>query len=350
MILVGEIGATKCHLALYESGQDFSSPKYKLSEIKSEKYDSLGKLIDDFLKQAKDKGIEKPVFTACFGMAGFVDEEQRCRLSNSNWPLITADDLQKEKQLSKAAVTLLNDVKAIGVGISRLTENDVIDINEKNSSPKEGSRALIYAPGPGLGAGNLYSDYGDYRPLPSELGHAGFVSTSDEVDELVKFLRKKYSCSRVTIEQVVSWSGLTGVYQFLKDNRRAKESPDLKRQLSGKDDEGAARVIIEAALVNKDVLCEKALKWFVSLFGAIVGDTSLYLLTENGVYISGELALATLAKSPEYDAVFVEAFKAKEEKGGDRKWCEHNANIQIKIIKRQDMVLLGAYTQAQSVI
>jgi len=346
MILVGEIGADKCHLALYESGQDFSSPKYKLSEIRSEKYGSLGALINNFLKQAK---VEESVFTACFGMAGFVDEEQRCQLSNSNWSLITADDLQSQL-LSKAAVTLLNDVKAIGVGISRLTENDITDINFENPSPKEGSRALIYAPGPGLGAGNLYSDYGDYRPLPSELGHAGFASTSEEVDELVKFLRKKYSCSRVTIEQVVSWSGLTGVYQFIKNSRRAKESSDIKRQLSNKDDEGAARIIIEAALANQDVLCEKALKLFLSNFGAVVGDIAIYLLTENGVYISGELASATLAQKPEYDAVFMEGFTAKEEKGGDQKWCEHNANIPINIIKRRDMVLLGAYTQAQPII
>ncbi len=97
--------------------------------------------------------MEEAIYNACFGMAGFVDEaNQTCKISNLKWPLITADNLQN--LFPRASFTLINEVKAMGFGISQITEDEVIDIN-RNSSPKEGDRALIYAQGPGLGAASV---------------------------------------------------------------------------------------------------------------------------------------------------------------------------------------------------
>jgi glucokinase len=344
MILAGEIGATNSHLAIFEhEHNNFDEPKFKTTK-QSQDYPSLENLISEVLEEAQTK---EPIYNACFGMAGFVDEaNQTCKISNSKWSLITANNLQKQGLLPRASITLLNDVKAMGFGISKLTEKDVIDINP-NSSPKEGDRALIYAPGPGLGAARLYSDYGNFLPLASEVGHAGIAaSNSDEnyKKNLLEYLHK--TSSHISSEQLLSWTGLRNIYQFFEQNQPEEESVNL----NDKNEEDSAKLIINNALNNKNVLCQQALKLFVSIFGAEAGNLALSFLASDGIYISGELALETLGKSSEYNEVFMEAFKAKEEIGGDKKWCEHNANIPVKIIKRQNMVLLGAYVQAQPLI
>jgi len=135
---------------------------------------------------------------------------------------------------------------------------------------------------------------------------------------------------------------LVNIHKFFEKNS--------KFATSNRQDEDAAKEIINAALAKQDTSCQKALKLFVSIFGAEAGNLALSFLASNGIYISGELALATLGKLPEYDNAFMKAFTAKEEKGGEQKWCEHNASIPVKIIQRQDMVLLGAYVRAQPVV
>jgi glucokinase len=335
MILVGEIGATNSHLAIFEHEQNnFDKPKFKATK-QSQAYPSLENLISEFLQEAKTK---EPIFNACFGMAGFVDEvNQTCQISNSKWPLITENHLQQQDLLSRASISLLNDVKAMGFGISKLTEEDVIEINS-NSYPKEGDRALIYAPGPGLGAARLYSDFGSFVPLASEVGHAGIAApSSDEKDKknLLEYLHK--ISSHISSEQLLSWSGFVNIYQFFaKDNKLTTDQTDEE--------------LAKDILAKNDASCQNALKLFASIFGAEAGNIALSFLASDGIYISGELALATLGKSPEYQNIFMEAFTAKEEKGGEQKWCEHNSNIPVKIINRTDMVLLGAYVRAQPVI
>ncbi len=54
-------------------------------------------------------------------------------------------------------------------------------------------------------------------------------------------------------------------------------------------------------LNNKNALCQQTLKLFASIFGAEAGNIALSFLTSDGIYISGELALAVLGKSPDYD-------------------------------------------------
>ena len=80
MILAGEIGAEKTHLAIFEHNRDDFSSKFQ-KQMDSKSYSSLENLIGKFLEEAK---IEESIYNACFGMAGFVDEaNQTCQLSNS---------------------------------------------------------------------------------------------------------------------------------------------------------------------------------------------------------------------------------------------------------------------------
>lgn len=336
MILAGEIGEKNCHLAIFDEQDNFEQSKFETTK-NSQNYASLEDLIRKFLAEAQ---INEPIYHACFGMAGFVDEvNQTCKITNSNWPLIEANNLQQQELLPRADITLLNDVKAMGFGISMLTENDFIEINS-NPSPTAGDRALIYAPGPGLGAARLYLDFDIFKPLPSETGHTNItMPRSDELEKkkFLEYLLEFKESPRIYLEQVLSWSGFVNIYQFFaKDNKLT----------TNQTDEELAKDI----LAKNDASCQNALKLFASIFGAEAGNIALSFLASDGIYISGELALATLGKSPEYQNIFMEAFTAKEEKGGEQKWCEHNSNIPVKIINRTDMVLLGAYVRAQPVI
>jgi glucokinase len=268
----------------------------------------LEDLIGDFLVESK---IKEPIYNACFGMAGFVDEaNQTCKITNSNWPLIEANNLQQQELLPRADITLLNDVKAMGFGISMLTENDLIEINS-NPSPTAGDSALIYAPGSGLGAARLYLDFDTFKPLPSETGHTNItMPRSDETEKkkFLEYLLELNESPRIYLEQVLSWSGFVNIYQFFaKDNKLTTDQTDEE--------------LAKDILAKNDASCQNTLKLFASIFGAEAGNIALSFLASDGIYISGELALATLGKSPEYQNIFMEAFTAKEEKGGEQKWC-----------------------------
>ena len=83
MILAGDVGGTKVHLALYDFAQG------KLVHVRDEKYpahefDGLGEVVMNFLTAGTQTGSQ--VTAACFGVPGPV-REGRLKLTNLPWEL-----------------------------------------------------------------------------------------------------------------------------------------------------------------------------------------------------------------------------------------------------------------------
>src|ERR1700730_9970373 len=200
MILAGEIGATRTRLAAFESeGNQLQCAVEKT--YMSQQRDGLTGILAEFIKT---EGI--PVHSACVGVAGPV-RAGRSKISNLPWVI---DSRELAKQLKLNSVGLLNDLEAYAYGIDALDDKDFITLNE-GSEDAEGNRAVVSAR-TGLGVAGLYWDGRRHHPFACEGGHTNFAPRNDLEDELLRYLRTKYT--RVSYERIASGPGIKNIYDF----------------------------------------------------------------------------------------------------------------------------------------
>ena len=322
MILAGDVGGTKVHLALY----DFINGKleYKRDErYPAKNYAGLQEIVREFL------GAEK-VTSACFGVPGPV-RDGRLRLTNLPW---TLDSRELSNELGIQYVFLINDLEANGYGIAELQPNQIYTLSEGDAS-QTGNRALIAA-GTGLGEGILIWNGRSHTPYPSEGGHADFAPRNEDEIDLLRFLKQKYN-GRISFERVVSGMGLTNVYEFLREVRGIEEPTWLAERMANEDPNA---VITELAMAARSEICEKALDMFVSAYGAESANLALKVLSVGGFYVGGGIAPRIIEKLK--DGSFMRAFTDKG------RLSQLLVNMQVRVILESRAALLGAAAYAEA--
>jgi glucokinase len=322
MILAGDVGGTKVHLALY----DFTNGELKPSrdqQYPAKEYSGLEEIVREFI-------VTEKVTAACFGVPGPV-REGRLRLTNLPW---TLDSRELAANLKIDYVFLINDLQANGYGIAELSADQVYTLSEGDAR-QIGNRALISA-GTGLGEALLIWDGRDYVPYPSEGGHSDFAPRNEDEIDLLRFLRQKYN-GRISFERVVSGQGITNCYEFLREVRGVEEPPSLAARMASEDPNA---VITELALAAKSEICEKALDLFVSAYGAEAGNLALKVLSVGGLYVGGGIAPRILEKLK--DGTFLKAFT---DKGRLSQLLVH---MPVRIILESRTALIGAAAYAEA--
>jgi glucokinase len=213
------------------------------------------------------------------------------------------------------------------MAIPLLKKDEFFPLNRADS-PKGRNLALI-APGTGLGKAMLIYQNGRYLPVPSEGGHADFAPNNEGETELWRYLHQRFG--HVSIERVVSGSGLVNIFKWLKESGRLHEPEWLHQRLKEID---PAKAVTDAALVDKDPGCTNALNMFVSILGAVAGNLALTGMTTGGVYLGGGIPPKILPKLKE--DVFMEAFTNK---GRFKGFLE---KIPVKVILNDRAALIGA--------
>lgn len=323
MILAGDVGGTKVHLALY----DFVNGRLNHTRderFAAKEYGGLEEIVKEFL--AADK-----VSAACFGVPGPV-RDGRLRLTNLPW---TLDSRELSSDLDIDHVFLINDLEANGYGIAELQPDQIYTLSEGDAS-QVGNRALIAA-GTGLGEGFLVWNGRMHVPYPSEGGHADFAPRNEDEIDLLRFLKQKYN-GRISFERVVSGMGMTNIYEFLRDVRGMEEPGWLAEMLTDAGDPNS--VITETGLTARAEICEKALDMFVSAYGAEAGNLALKVLAVGGLYIGGGIAPRILEKLK--DGAFVKAFTDKG------RLSQLLINTPVRVILESRAALLGAAAFAEA--
>ena len=323
MILAGDVGGTKVHLALY----DFTEGKLNHTRDKqfpAKDYSGLEEIVREFL------GTDK-VSAACFGVPGPV-RDGRLRLTNLPW---TLDSREISKNLQIDHVFLINDLEANGYGVAELSPEQVFTLSEGDAS-QIGNRALIAA-GTGLGEGILAWNGRIHVPYPSEGGHTDFGPRNETEIELLRFLQHKYN-GRISYERVVSGMGLTNIYEFLRDSQGMEEPKWLAEKIAAAHDQNS--VITEMALSVKSEICAKALDMMVSIYGAEAGNLALKVLSVGGLYVGGGIAPKILEKLK--DGTFLKAF---QDKG---RLSQLLINMPVRVILESRAALLGAAAYAEA--
>ena len=230
MILAGDIGGTKIHLALYDWDKGRVDPIHE-DTVWTADYESFEEVLTEFMEESaepdpdelsedddysptKPSSPESPLSAACFGVPGPVLNNS-CRTTNIPWT-IEGDKLAEFLNIPQ--VKLLNDLEATAYGLPLLEPEELEDLNPNAPSPPpDGTRALLAA-GTGLGESLIVWNGKDYQICPSEGGHADFAPTNDLEIELLRYLRTSYL--HVSYERVLSGPGLHLIYQFLRDTQK----------------------------------------------------------------------------------------------------------------------------------
>ena len=326
MILAGDIGGTKVHLAIYrfERGtlQHVRDQKFSATQ-----YPNLQSIMREFLGEHHEQ-----IDAACFGAPGPV-RKNVIRLTNLPWRL---DSHELARDLGIEHIFLINDLEANGYGISELSPDQIFVLSEGDSS-LVGNRALIAA-GTGLGEAFLVWNGKDHVPMASEGGHADFGPRTDLEIELLKYLRADPEINgHVSWERVCSGIGLKKIYTFLRDEKQMEESPILRQRMQEEDPNA---VIGELGESGESELCAQVLDIFVSAYGAEAGNLALKVLAHGGVYVGGGIAPKILKKMQ--DGAFMRAFC---DKGRMHDLVEQ---MPVRIILESRAALMGAAAYAEA--
>ena len=325
MILAGDVGGTKCNLALFEVR---GAARAKVFD---RRYDSRGfhqfdEIISKFLSDARDvlneagaRGIE----AAGFGVAGPVIDG-RVKATNLPW---TVDTSAVAAELKTSQVVLLNDLEATGYSLEYLSPSELFLLNRGVPTP-HATRALLAA-GTGLGEAILFWDGSRHVVASTEGGHADFPPRNEIEIEFLRYMKKAHPY--VSVELILSGRGFRPIHLFLDPSVR-HPSFDLQAE------DAAAPEITALGLAGECPVCVQTLDLWVSMYGSEAGNLALKTLARGGVWVAGGIAVKIRKKME--DGTFVRAFREKE------KFAEMLAEIPIQMLLNEEAPLIGAMSQA----
>ena len=139
MILAGDVGGTKCNLALF-SERDGKLTSVFRQRFRSKDFAQFDLIAKEFARQAASHLAGEKIEAAGFGIAGPVINN-RVRATNLPW-MIDAAVLSQE--LSIQHIVLLNDLGAWGHSIEYLDPSQFCVLNQGKVEPG-GTRGLLAA-------------------------------------------------------------------------------------------------------------------------------------------------------------------------------------------------------------
>jgi glucokinase len=214
------------------------------------------------------------------------------KLTNSDWVIRPASI---PSSLGAERYTLVNDFGAVAHAVARLPDEHFVPLcGPDRSLPREGAISIV-GPGTGLGIAQLIRNGdGGYHVVETDGGHFDFAPLDDLEDRILARLRTRYG--RVSVERVVSGTGLANIYEALA----AIEGRD-NRFRDGKG-------LWQAVLAGEDSLAAAAFDRFCLSLGAVAGDIAL-VQGARAVAIGGGLGLRLADRLP--SSGFCDRFIAK---------------------------------------
>jgi len=331
MIIAGDIGATKSLLQLIDSSSGRAHVVFE-RRYADAKYPDFASLMSVFLDEARANSVDTlSIDIAVLGIAAPV-HGARVRLTNRAW-VIDAQALSSAFGIK--AVRLVNDFAAAARGIELLAPSDLVVLQE--GEPEDKAPRVVLGAGSGLGVAYLVWIGDRYQVIAGEGGNAGFAPATPLQAQLWFALQER--TGHVSVEQVVSGTGLVAIYDFLREQRAAPESPQLART-AGTEDRAAA--ITAFALEKNDPLAILALDFFIEAYGAVAGDHALSLLARGGVFIAGGIAPRIIARLR--GGRFIASFRAKG------RFAELMASIPVRVVMNASLGVLGATVIAMEML
>ncbi len=325
MILAGDVGGTKCNLAL------FAEKNGKLEFVFRERFASkefaqFDLIIREFTRRAAPYLNGHKIRAAGFGVAGPVIDN-RIHATNLPW-IVDAEVLAQE--VGVKSIVLVNDLGATGHSLEHLLPEDFCVLNV--GTPLRGASRALLAAGTGLGEGILFWDGKRYKVVPSEGGHSDYAPRTDQQIELLKFMRHRYP--QVSWELILSGRGFRTLHEFI--------APSVKHPIFEDPDADPAPFITKSGLDRSCPVCVETLDLWTNIYGAEAGNLALKVLALGGVYVAGGIAVKILPKMK--DGTFFNAFKDK--------WHFEKMllDVPVSIVLNESAPLIGAAYEAYATV
>ena len=328
MILAGDIGGTKCNLALYQASgatrRKIADRRYESREFPAFE-EVIAKFLLDSRAELKDAGAH-PIEAAGFGIAGPIIDG-RVKATNLPWVI---DSAVLSKQLGTQHVVLLNDLEATGYSLGHLAPAELSILNKGAAAPRA-TQALLAA-GTGLGESILFWDGSRYIVAGTEGGHTDFAPRTEQEIEFLRFMKRNEPF--VSVELILSGRGFRPIHTFLDPSVRhpSFEEPEA---------DAAAPEITRLGLEGSCPVCVRTLDLWVSMYGSEAGNLALKTLARGGVWVAGGIAVKIRKKME--DGTFFRAFCEKE------KFAALLAEIPIRMVLNEEAPLIGAMSRAVEV-
>lgn len=305
--VAGDIGGTKSRLRLLHRENEKTELKLH-KQYDSNAFPSLTAVILQFLQESCIRKEDWPQY-CCLAVAGPVVNNE-CKFTNiKKWPLLVGVTMAKE--LGMKSLLLVNDFVGVGYGLTALTPQDYT-VLQKGEPMKNGLISCVGA-GTGLGECLLTWNGREYDAWGTEGGHTEFSPTTEEQWKLREYIKKVLGIHRVSVERVVSGSGIPFIYDFLCHEYPEKAMLSHERDLQNKLQEAKnnhGNLISSDALNNKYGLAAQAMRLFAACYGAEAGDMALKTLSFGGCYIAGGVAPRNMWCLEEHDR-FTKNFRDK---------------------------------------
>ena len=284
-LLAGDMGGTKTLLALYES--DGSQLRLLHQQrFRSGEWSSLEPMLASFLND-RPADLAAPEH-ACIAVAGPV-RHREARITNLPWRLREAD-LAHAAGLER--LELVNDFGVLIYGLPHFDDSQQVIL--QNGEQDHGPLAILGA-GTGLGmARGLQTEQG-LVALASEGGHREFAPRNEAEWDLACWLKKDLGVSRLSIERIVSGTGLGHVAHWLLQKPDAGMHPlrsiaEAWRRNSPND----LPAQVSLAAEEGDPLMQRALQLWLEAYGSAAGDLALQELCTGGLWVGGGTAAKQL--------------------------------------------------------
>ena len=286
-VLAGDIGGTKTLLALYQfEGADSPLTLLRSQQVRSLDWPELAPMAQEFLAGESAEA-------ACFAVAGPVNNG-KAQLTNLPWDL---DQVRLGQRLGVDKVELVNDFGVLIYGLGHLQPSQVAVVKPGVAEPED--TLLVIGAGTGLGMAYGVPTPGGLVAVASEGAHGEFAARSQSEWDLRQWIASDLNISRVSIERIVSGTGLGHVARWLLASE-APASHSLhaisERWLNPSPGDGEADLPAAVARLasEADPLATKALELWIDLYGSVCGDLALAGLCRGGIWLAGGTAAKLL--------------------------------------------------------
>ena len=297
--LAGDLGGTKTLLCIYEE-IDGQLRQAHANRYRSADWHDLESMLRHFLDQTPDN-LPTPV-SGCIAVAGPV-HQGRAKLTNLPWQM-TEQSLSEVTGVQQ--LELVNDFAVLIHGLAHFSDQQqlVLQLGRDRSTPAaagaDNGPVAILGAGTGLGMARGLPTAGGWLAIPSEGGHREFAPRSDAEWELAQWLKQDLGLQRLSIERIVSGTGLGHVMNWLLNRQldlqhSLRASAHAWRTIAA-DQPGYQDLpaITGKAAAAGDPLAAEAMELWLGAYGSAAGDLALQELCIGGLWIGGGTAQKNL--------------------------------------------------------
>eukprot|EP00808_Paulinella_micropora_P021976 g60725.t1 len=254
---------------------------------RSKKFLSLTEMIEHFLQEQLGSKEDWPK-SCCLTIPQPVVNNECRFMGIRHWPKLSGEQMSSDLRIPH--LVLVNDFVSVGYSLLELDKHDYTVLSTGTPQPN----ACIACVGAGIGLGECFLAWNgkEYDSFPTEGGHGTFSAQNPEEWRLREHIAERMHLDHVSIERVVSWSGIVNIYNFLCHEHPEEANSALEQRLQAdmRERPGLGSPIVEFAEKERTSLAARAVRLFVASYATEAGNMALKTLAFGGVYLAGGIA------------------------------------------------------------